>query len=185
MPELDWAALPELSRRSARGSYAGAAGAAATSLGQDLFNGRPLDAGKAREAAGTGGALGALGGVLGRSWSNGLSNKEKEILGENASRVRTWARGGRTAEGPKTRQYLEGGRYTYPDQRTFGPGGRNELVESKFGRSAKLSARQREAFHQLSNYRVDHTLPQDIGVLFAAPAWIYGRRGVVPVTNKH
>jgi hypothetical protein len=36
-------------------------------------------------------------------------------------------------------------------------------VEAKFGRSAKLSDRQKEAFNELSDYHVHHFLPQDIG----------------------
>jgi hypothetical protein len=160
-----------------RGSYAGAAAGGVTSLAQDALNGRLPSVDRARQAAIAGGAFGAVGGVLGRAWSNGLSNSAKEQLGEKFSRLRTWARGDETMPGPKTREYLDDGGYTVPDQRTYS----GDVVESKFGRSARLSRRQDQAYNQpLLNYRIDAALPQDVGVMVGLPASIYGYQASAP-----
>lgn len=157
-------AVGGLAARGGRAGYAGAAGGAAASVAQDLANLRMPSVERARNAALVAGALGVVGGAAGRAWSDKLSNGTKEVLGEEASRLRTWAKGNRTAEGPKSREYLDGGGWTFPDQRTFRGLKPAELVESKFGRSARLSKRQTQAFHQPDlNYRVDHVLPRDIG----------------------
>ena len=148
---------------------------AATSIAQDLFNGRPPSFNRAREAAQTGGVLGTIAGVAGRRWSDGLSNAVKEDLGEGFSRLRTAARGDTTAPGGKTREYLSDGGYTYPDQRSFRGTQPSQLVESKFGISAALSKRQKQAYRELPNYRVDATLPKDVGAvagLLTAMPWV-------------
>lgn len=151
----------------ARTTYGGAAAGAVTSATQDILNGRPVSLDGARQTAAIGGGIGGLGSVAGRAWSKGLSNAEKGDLGEALSRLRTAARGDRTLPGGKSRAYLNSGRYTYPDQRTQG----GELVESKFGVSARLSPRQREAYRQpLSGYRVDGFVPSDIGMAFGLPS---------------
>lgn len=148
-------------------TYGGAAAGAVTSATQDMLNKRPVSLDAARQATAIGGAIAGLGSVAGRAWSNGLSNAEKGDLGETLSRLRTAARGDRTLPGGKSRAYLNSGRYTYPDQRTFG----GELVESKFGVSARLSPRQLEAYRQaLSGYRVDGFLPSDMGMAFGLPS---------------
>lgn len=164
-----------LASRSGNAGYAGAAGGVATSVAQDLAKLRVPSVDKARDAALIGGGLGAAGGVAGRIWSDRLSRAFKERLGEDASRVRTWARGDRTATGPKKREYLKGGGWTVPDQRTFRGGVPADIVESKFGRSAILSRRQNQAYQQpIIGYRVDHTLPRDIGVLVGLPLAEFG-----------
>ena len=151
----------------ARTTYGGAAAGAVTSATQDILNGRPVSLDGARQTAAIGGGIGGLGSVAGRAWSNGLSNAEKGDLGEALSRLRTMARGDRTLPGGKSRAYLKSGRYTYPDQRTLS----GELVESKFGVSARLSPRQLEAHLQpLSGYRVDGFVPYDIGMAFGLPS---------------
>lgn len=172
-------AVGGLASMGGRGSYAGAADGVATSLSQDLFNGRTPSLDRARQAAGVGGTFGAIGGVLGRFSSNansginkGIAGSAKDKIGEDFSQLRTLARGDTTISLKKTREYFQNRKYTYPDQRTAS----GQLVESKFGRTAKLSDPQKGAHRHLSNYRVDHTLPQDVGVLFATPAWAIGGR---------
>jgi hypothetical protein len=162
---------------ASRGGRAGSAGAisgATTSVAQDLANLWMPSSTRAREAAGAGGLLGAGAGLAGRALSNGLSNAEKEQLGENFSRLRTWSRGGTTAVGPKSREYLPGGGYTYPDQRSYRGAVPQDTIESKFGRSARLSNRQIQASQELPDYRIDHTQPRHVGALAAFPATVFG-----------
>ncbi len=102
-------AVGGLASLGGRGGYAGMADGAATSVAQDLFNGRAPSFDKARDAALTGGLLGTTAGVIGRRWSNGLSNAAKQKLGEDFSRLRTASRGDTTRPGRPTREYLEGG----------------------------------------------------------------------------
>ena len=158
-------AVGALTSLGGRGGYAGMADGAATSVAQDLLNGRFPSFDRARDAALTGGLLGTTAGVAGRRWSNSLSNTAKQKLGEDFSRLRTATRGDRTATGRPTREYLEGRKYTYPDQRSFRGANPRDIVESKFGREAHLSPRQTEAYNQLPNYRVDPTLPRDVGAI--------------------
>lgn len=165
-------AVAGLASRGGYGGYAGAAGGAATSLAQDLANGRIPSIDKARDTALAGGVFGAAGGMAGRAGADRLSRATKEQIGEDVSRIRTWARGDKTVEGSKIREYLAGGGYTVPDQRTLA----GEIVESKFGRSARLSKRQTQAYGQLPNFRVDHSLPKDVGVLLGFPAAQVGMR---------
>lgn len=160
-----------LTARGGRAGHAGAAMGAATSLAQDAFNGRVPSIDNARRAALVGSALGTVGGLVGRGWSDKLSRKEKENLGEDFSRLRTWMRGDQTQPVGKAAEHLIGGGYTIPDQRTLG----GELVESKFGRFAGLTRRQKQAYDQpLLNYRVDHTLPRDVGVFAGFLPSAYG-----------
>jgi len=163
--------------RGGRAGYAGALGGAATSVAQDLANLRAPSFDRAREAASVGGAFGVAGGLAGRAWSNGLPNAAKGKLGEDFSRLRTWARGDKSTRGPKSREYLQEGGWTVPDQRSYRGTMLRDIVESKFGRSARLSKRQLQASEQpLPNYRVDHTLPRDVGVVVGFPAAEYGFR---------
>lgn len=164
-----------LASRGGRAGYAGAAAGATTSVAQDLLNARVPSVDKARAAALAGGVMGTAGGILGRRWSDNLPIKAKEQIGERFSRLRTWARGDETRVGPKSREYLDGGGYTVPDQRTYRGSTPRDIVESKFGRKAALSRRQRQAYEQpLPNYRVDHSLPRDPGVLVGFPLAEYG-----------
>ena len=158
-------AVGSLASTRGRGGLAGAAAGATTSVAQDLFNGRAPSFDRAQQAAVDGGALGLGGGVAGRAVSNRVPMKVKEGLGEMASRIRTMARGDSTTFEGKFAQRLPGGGYTIPDQRTY----LGEVVESKFGRAASLSKRQRQAYAELPNYRVDHSLPRDVGVAFGFP----------------
>lgn len=144
---------------------AGAAGAAATSVLQDVLNGRPISAERAGRSAAEGGYGAALVGAHGRAAAAALSRKAKEEMGEFLSKARTQLRLDKTINAPKSREYLPGGRYTYPDQRTASGG----LVEAKFGPSARLSPNQRAAHEQLGSYRVDHWLPKDVGSILGVP----------------
>ena len=145
----------------------GAIGGAATSMLQDVFNGRNVSVSDARRAALAGQVLGGTAGMAGRKLSDSLSILDKGRLGEDLSKVRTWARGDSTLPGAKRSVRLADGRRTIPDSRTKA----GELVESKFGRGADLTTNQRAAFHQpLSGFRVDHFLPADIGAIFGLPA---------------
>lgn len=159
-------AVGALASKRGSGTEAGAAAGAVTAVTQDLLNGRRPSFEHAREGLTAGAVFGGLGGIAGRVESNALSNAAKEKLGEDLSRIRTWARGDETLPLPKSRAYLDDGRYTYPDQRTL----HGALVESKFGLKADLSPRQRQAFNQpLKGYRVDPGLPSDIGVALGFP----------------
>jgi hypothetical protein len=166
-----------LAARGGVGGRSGAAMGASTSLAQDALNGQMSAASvdRAREAALTGGVLGAAGGAAGRYASDKLSRLDKELLGEDVSRLRTWARGDKTKPGPKTAEKVPGGR-TIPDQRSLRNGVDSEIIESKFGRYARLSKPQRAAYASLSNYRVDHTLPKDVGVALGFPLAELGYR---------
>ena len=158
-----------LTARTGRAGHVGAAEGVTTAVTQDLLNGRRPSLERAQNAARAGATLGALGGVVGRIGSNRMSNAAKERLGEDVSLLRTWARGDKTVSVKKTRAPLLNQKYTYPDQRS-----NKQLIEPKFGLHAKLSDRQLEAYQQLKNYRVDATLPKDVGVAFALPAATFG-----------
>lgn len=165
-----------LAAKGGRVGRAGAVAGATTSVAQDLLNGGAPSIDQAREAALVGNIIGGVSGALGRRAANQLSRSEKEQLGENVSRLRTLVRGERTALGGKSREYLSDGRYTYPDQRTIRASGEGDLVESKFGNHARLSQRQSQAHRELSNYRVDHTLPRDMGAALGLPAALFGHQ---------
>ena len=80
--------------------------------------------------------------------------------------LRSRARGQQivSGEGPKKMLTFTGGR-TIPDHISADQAGNViNVVEAKFGPSARLSKGQRGAFTGgVENYRVDHFLPQDIG----------------------
>lgn len=160
-----------------RPTLAGAAGGATTSMLQDALNGRSVSAGNAAEAAGAGAAMGKLGDIIGRGrFFYGVSrepetfdqrviynNKDKEMKGEDFSKLRTLANFDTTASTDKRRLYLDAGGFTVPDQRT----GLGQYVESKAGPGANTRKRQIQANNQPGlNYRIDHLLPGDIGSLF-------------------
>jgi hypothetical protein len=152
---------------SGRAGRAGTIGAGATSMMQDIFNGRMPSAGKAADNATTGGYFGLASGKLGRSFAQNLSRKAKENAGETLSKIRTLTRGDTTATTDKTRLYLANRKFTLPDQRTA----LDQYVEAKFGLAARLSRNQRQAWSQPDlNYRVDHWLPRDVGSALAFPS---------------
>ncbi len=162
-----------LMSRSGLAGRAGAAGAATASVVGDLLHGRMPSGMRAARAASEGAFLGAGAGAVGRKLSNALPRQakghwiSKEGLGEAASVVRTFIGGDRTISRLKRAAHLPGGGYTLPDQRTL----RGKLIESKFGGSADLTPRQKQAYRELGDqYRVDHILPEDVGSLFAYPA---------------
>ena len=91
------------------------------------------------------------------------NNKDKEMKGEDFSKLRTLANFDTTASTDKRRLYLDAGGFTVPDQRT----GLGQYVESKAGPGANTRKRQIQANNQPGlNYRIDHLLPGDIGSLF-------------------
>lgn len=170
-----------LSARSGLGSRSAAIDAGVTSILQDAFNRRLSAASidRAREAAATGGMFGAMGGLAGRKAVNRLTIREKGNLGEELSKARSRARGQRIMTGPNARapQIVPGGR-TIPDHISADRANNElEVVEAKFGPTARLSPRQREAYAGgVENYRVDHFLPQDIGATLGA---VFGKAGGV------
>jgi hypothetical protein len=175
-------AVGGLASLGGRAGYAGAVGGAATSVAQDLFNGHRPSLAKAGDAAVVGGVLGTAGGLVGRGWSDRLHwSKQKGPLGENFSRVRTWARGDETQPGPKRMERLPGGGRTIPDHRTFRGQQPREIVESKFGRKHELSKGQKQAYKKLSNYRVDHTMPSDVGAMAGFPLAVAGDQLVLSI----
>ncbi len=145
----------------------GAIGGATTSVLRDLLNLRPVSLSDASHEAVADGWTGGAAGVGGRALSDNLSIASKGRLGEDMSRLRTWAQGDSTIPGKKVGVRLANGKLTIPDSRTVS----GKIVESKMGRSARLSTNQRAAYNQpLTGYRVDHWLPQDFGALSGALA---------------
>lgn len=155
-----------LAGRTGSATGSSAAAGVVTSVAQDLLNGRPVSPERALEAAQISGTLGGVAGRNGRAAFDRLANDQKENIGERVSQIRTASRGDRTVSTDKRRYYLDRGGYTYPDQRTAS----GQLVESKAGRSARLSHSQRAAHAQPGlDYRVDHVIPADAGVVVGLP----------------
>lgn len=167
-----------------RPMVAGAAGGAASSMAQDVLNGRTVSLVHAAEAAGAGGAAGKIGDAIGRVrfYRRGTSpvgledpsqalaragqlhtNQEKAAMGEALSKSRTLANFDRTASTAKAKLPLKAGGHTFPDQLTQ----LRKIIEAKAGIYARLTKRQLQAIAQFgSDYRVDHLLPKDVGSLF-------------------
>ncbi|OXE37325.1 MAG: hypothetical protein CGW95_02230 [Phenylobacterium zucineum] len=170
-----------LTARSGWGGRSAAVDGAVTSIAQDAFNRRLSTASvdRAREAALVGGTLGAMGGYFGRKWSSSLSRREKGALGEDLSMLRSRARGQniKQGEGARARQQVPGG-YTIPDHiSTDNAGNIIDIVEAKFGPSARLSKGQRKAYDgAIPNFRVDHFLPRDIGAAMGVISGDIGRK---------
>lgn len=179
-----------LAARSGMGSRSGAIDGGVTSLAQDAFNRRltPQSMDRAREAALVGGTLGALGGYVGRRSANSLPSKAKGILGEELSMLRSKARGQQieSGEGARTMLTYPGGR-TIPDHISADQAGNVvNVVEAKFGPTARLSKGQRGAFAGgVENYRVDHFLPQDIGAALGLHMAQIGRSHRGPDQTLH
>lgn len=149
---------------------AGALGGVATSLAHDGFGGQPISLQDALIDGVLGGVSGGLVGNGAAGWADSLNSRSKGKLGEQLSRARSVARGNGPIEGPH-REYLTSGGYTVPDHRVH-----QGIVEAKFGRRPELSNRQREAMGtpfdldgNPRSYRVDHFIPQDVGLLFSFP----------------
>jgi len=111
------------------------------------------------------GRLGELGGI---NWADhlpsGFNKRDKrfsrEKLGELMSELKSDTQGELTFDRQRRRP-VEGG-YTVVDQLTD----LDTLIESKFGKSATLSNRQKAARRRYGDqYRVDHWLPADFGKL--------------------
>jgi hypothetical protein len=160
--------------------YAGMASGAVTSMAQDAFHGRVPTAERAMRTAQFGGLFGAGAGRLGAHWADNLGSENPGVrgesqakgeLGESLSRLRLLARGDPATAAPKSRAQLTGGGYTYPDIRTRSA----RPIESKFGRSAVLSPRQRQAYEQpLDGYTVLHFITRDVGAMAGFPASLFG-----------
>jgi hypothetical protein len=161
-----------------RAGPAAGVGGVVTSLAQDGFNGRlrsgaDIEAAvqNARQAALLGALVGGVASGGAANWVDALPIRAKGELGEALSRVRTAARGQRTAAGPKTRELLPREGYIVPDSRSIGSDGLVlDIIESKFGKRARLSHGQARALDELTNFRLDHFLPRDIGVAASVPA---------------
>lgn len=138
---------------------------------QDALNGgvNAQTATEGREAAAAAAIIGGLTGGMATNYSDSMSRISKEVAGESASKVRNLVRGHKTEGGRKRKEDLPLGGYTIPDMRSYRNGEVHEVIESKFGRFARLSKRQAEAYAQLKNYRVDHILPQDVGAAVGLP----------------
>lgn len=144
---------------------AAALGGAGTSLTQDALNGRSLSASDAAKAAYASSLLSSAASKIAARKAAQATIKQKEILGETGSKIRTLMNLDWTTSTKKQRYQLKAldgynQGYTYPDQRTA----LGKLIESKFGEAAGLSYRQKQAHLQLGPaYRVDHFLPRDVG----------------------
>lgn len=163
-----------------RPGLAGGIAGGASSLGQDLLNGRVRswqDAMAATERAAEDSAAGHfLAMPLGRGAARAVdalpSFKRKDAwlpnkgdLGEYLSKIRTRLRGDTVLPGGRTIRLPDGGR-SFADHLTAG----GEIVEAKFGRTARLSNRQKQVrARNPDDYRVDHFLPEDLGLMAAVP----------------
>lgn len=148
---------------------AGATGATATSVAQDLLNGRPISMQRAGENAVAGNLLGGVMGGGGRAWSNGLSRRAKGRLGEALGEIRSTLNGQRREWRPKFRdEILEeaGGGYWYPD----GISGAQRF-EDKFEVTADLTPNQIRAQSALgARFTLNRFLPADVGKAMGLPA---------------
>jgi hypothetical protein len=157
---------------------AGAVGAWATSAAQDVFNGRPISLDRAGESAIAGNILGAAAGKIGVKASNDLPMSAKGRLGEAMGDIRSTVDGHPRELGSKSRDYLNNGRYWYPDARSG-----SIMFEDKFGYGARLTRNQVQAQAEHGpNFRLYHFLPDDIGAATSVPAaaaapQIFGRQG--------
>jgi hypothetical protein len=152
---------------------AAAIGGATGSAAQDIANGRLPSLEEAAKSAYASSALAGVAGAAATRRAARATIKQKEMMGEMGSHLRTLMNLDITASTKKRAYYLDGkgqkvikgiGRrpQTLPDQRTA----RGKLIESKFGESAELSKSQLQAKDKLKSlYRVDHFLPQDVGSL--------------------
>lgn len=163
--------LGALAARRGNVVQASAAAGLTQSVAQDTLNGglNAQSATKARESAAAGATVGGLVGAGVARHMDHLPMKAKGLMGEHVSRIRNFVRGDKTGPASKTRHKLPGGGYTLPDLRTYRNGAPHQLIESKFGRSAGLKPRQRQAARELDNYRVDHSTPRDIGAALGLP----------------
>lgn len=86
-----------------------------------------------------------------------------------------------TGVGARKRQRVTGG-HTVPDHiSTDKAGNVVNVVEAKFGPTARLSNRQTEAYAgAVKDYRVDHFLPQDIGAALGLHVAQVGRSHLGP-----
>jgi hypothetical protein len=142
-----------LARSPAIGASADAAVSEAT---HSALTGQPLRLSQMENNALMGGYAGLLGHIMGTNWSNSLSPKQKGELGENMAEAYSDILGDKHLGSQQKVQLSEG--YTRADHVTD-----NGPVEAKFGYSADLSKRQRQARSELSNYTIDHFLPPDVG----------------------
>lgn len=163
--------LGALAARRGNVAQASAAAGLTQSVAQDTLNGglNAQSATRARESAVAGATVGGLVGAGVAKHMDGLPMNAKGPTGEHISRIRNFVRGDKTGPANKTRHNLPGGGYTLPDLRTYRNGAPRQLIESKFGRSANLTPRQRQAARELNNYRVDHSTPRDIGAALGLP----------------
>jgi hypothetical protein len=153
------AGLATLARSPTAGA---AAGAGASALTYSALTGQPIDWGDTAKNAVAGSTIGLLGHFVGTQASNSLAWRDKGQFGEWLARQTSNILGDDITPPPENSSRYAGidvsGGKTIPDLVTDqGP------VEAKFGRSARLSKRQGEAFNELDNYHVYHFLPEDIG----------------------
>lgn len=151
-----------------RPRFAAGLGGATGSITQDLLNGRVPSISDAAKAAQASHAVAHVAGAVAAGRAARASIKTKEALGETGSKLRTLANLDWTTSTKKQRYALDAipGRfspgYTLPDQYTAA----RKLIESKFGNSARLTYRQRQAQELLGpQFRVDHFGPADVGSL--------------------
>lgn len=151
---------------------------AATSLAQDVFNGRVRSwddrrriVDRAADAAAFGNLFSVPFGMHLAAGTHRLPSFRptdgslfKGSLGEWLSMQRTRLRGQDVA-GVQVRTKVSGG-HTVLDHAERGA----NRVEAKFGNSTKLRPRQREAYNEFSDYRVDHLMPKDLGAAAEVPS---------------
>lgn len=167
--------------------YVGGATGGATSLAQDMFNGRLRSASEARSAIDRAADATAFGNlfsvpigmhVAAKShqlpWRNNGDAPNKGALGEWLSMQRTRLRGQRVV-GEQVAIPVSGGNTIVDHLSDWGP------VEAKFGNSPRLRPRQKQAYRELENYRVDHFMPNDLGAATEVPTGAYFIRNITMV----
>lgn len=160
---------------------AGALGGAVTSAAQDVLNGRGVSLESAGRAGLAGGYLAAPFGLGGRSYSERLRPREKGQLGEKLGRIRTRINGGQPEAGGRYVKLPSGRRTVLDQESNIMP-----MSEQKFGRTARLSGGQREAYELFGpdDYRIDHFLLRDIGALYGYPMGQIGTHEILALDDR-
>lgn len=158
--------------------YVGGVTGAATSLAQDVLNGRVRSLEDGRRAADRAAGAAAVGNLFSVPLGMGAAARvqrlpsfrpkdgslSKAALGERLSLERSRLRG-EEISGVQVRAKVSGG-HTVLDHVEQGA----NRVEAKLGNKARLRPRQKEASREFDDYRVDHLMPNDFGAAAEVPA---------------
>ncbi len=142
----------------ARSPAAGAAAdAVVNGLTHSALTGEPVPVGDMEKNALAGAYVGLLGHAAGSQWADNLDWRDKGDLGEYMAKRTSDILGDGIRPDLNPRYKVSGGTTVADHVTDRGP------VEAKFGDSARLSKRQREASKELPVYDIYHFLPEDVG----------------------